>query len=135
MPVQIVLDLPREHVAATIARRRLRKDLDGLLEPERLSDLRVVVSELVTNAVIHGSGAIRVCIELKGGSLRGEVIDEGPGFEHDVGADGVDPMHFRGLLFVQRFTSRWGVHHGTGHVWFEMDCAERARSAAGRPLG
>ena len=130
-PLEIVLDLPREHVAATIARRRLRQDLDGLFEPQRLSDLNVVVSELVTNAVIHGHGAIRVRIEIIGGDVRGEVTDEGGGFEHEVREVGVDELRGRGLLFVQRFTSRWGVHEGTAHVWFEMLSGEPTRTTAG----
>lgn len=133
--LEIVLDLPREHIAATIARRRLRRDLDGLFEPQRLSDLNVVVSELVTNAVIHGQGAIRLRIEVTGGDVRGEVSDEGGGFEHEVREVGVDELRGRGLLFVQRFTSRWGVHEGTAHVWFEMLSSERTRRTAGPELG
>ena len=131
--VEIVLDLPREPIAATIARRRLRQDLSGLLEPQRLSDLKVVVSELVTNAVIHGQGAIRLYIEVSGDDLRGEVIDEGRGFGHEVGDVGVDPLDCRGLLFVQRFTSRWGVLEGTGVVWFEMDTRSVNSDSVCRP--
>jgi anti-sigma regulatory factor (Ser/Thr protein kinase) len=123
---EIALDLPREHGAATIARRRLRQDLGGLLPPQELCDLTVVVSELVTNAVIHGEGAIRLRVEFCSGVLKGEVSDEGCGFECRARDVGVDQLHVRGLLFVDRFASRWGVHEGTGVVWFQMPVGERA---------
>lgn len=121
MVTEIALELPREPVAPTIARRTLRDALDGLLGAQALCDLSVVVSELVTNAVVHGEGAIHLHVELRGGELKGEVSDEGRGFELPLD---VDQLHIRGLFFVQRYTTRWGVQEGTGRVWFEMPAGE-----------
>ena len=52
------------------------------LLPERgVEDLRLVLSELVTNAVVHGDGAtIDLRLEAEGGVVRGEVVDGGDGF-------------------------------------------------------
>jgi hypothetical protein len=80
----------------------------------------LVVSELVNNAVLHGRGDIAVKLQLHGDVLRGEVIDEGGGFEHEVRTRGPLDISGRGLLIVDALTSRWGIHEGTTHVWFEM---------------
>ena len=40
-----------------------------------------MVSELVTNAVIHGHGAITLKLRVDGDDVYGEVVDEGGGFE------------------------------------------------------
>lgn len=123
--LEIVLDLPCDHVAAAVARRRLGRDLTGRLNPQQFSDLKVVVSELVTNAVIHGHGGIRLRILVTGEDVKGEIIDEDGGLEHDGRDVGVDQLQGHALLFVQRLTSRWGVHKGT--TWFEMSPAAEQR--------
>jgi anti-sigma regulatory factor (Ser/Thr protein kinase) len=77
------LDLPAE--PASIARAR---DALGTLEPqsgpEMLPDLRLLVSEVVTNAVRHAAtnpGArVRVVAENGADCVRVEIHDEGPGF-------------------------------------------------------
>ena len=91
-----------------------------MLHQHVLDDLYLVVSELVTNAVMHGQGAIRLRLQVDAGDLRGEVIDDGGGFEHELRAAGPSATSGRGLLIVDRLTNRWGVHEGTTHVWFEM---------------
>jgi anti-sigma regulatory factor (Ser/Thr protein kinase) len=85
------------------------------------SRLRLVVSELVTNAVRHGEGAIELRLWRDGTTVRGEVVDEGGGFEHEVRAEGWDDVGGRGLGIVERMTRRWGIREGTTHVWFELD--------------
>ena len=79
-----------------------------------------MVSELVNNAVVHGEGDIVVKLQVDGDVLRGEVIDDGGGFEHEVRARGARDISGRGLLIVEALTSGWGIHEGTTHVWFEM---------------
>jgi anti-sigma regulatory factor (Ser/Thr protein kinase) len=112
--------LPRDPSAAADARRELRRRLEGALHHDVLDALALVVSELVTNAVMHGQGAIRFRLQIDARALRGEVIDEGGGFEHELRAAGPHASTGRGLLIVDRLTTRWGVHEGTTHVWFEM---------------
>jgi hypothetical protein len=58
------------------------------------------------------------------------VIDEGAGFEHEIRERGPDDVSGRGLFLVDALTSRWGIHEGTTHVWFEID----GQSTDSRPL-
>jgi anti-sigma regulatory factor (Ser/Thr protein kinase) len=131
----IDLTLPRDPSAAADARHELRRTLDGTLHQDVLDALSLVVSELVTNAVMHGRGAIRFRLQLDAGDLRGEVIDDGGGFEHELRAAGPDAPSGRGLLIVDRLTTRWGVHEGTTHVWFEMLTGSYEQQAAGPHVG
>ena len=110
------------------APRRARAALDGLagvLPAAKLDDVRLVVSELVTNSVKYGPGRP---VELKlsvgpDGVVRGEVVDQGDGVvEIRKAADDAEPTPGGyGLLLVDRLSRRWGVHAGSTHVWFEID--------------
>ena len=117
---ELDLDLPRDPAAGAFARRRLREQLGSVLGARRVSELVIIVTELVTNAVEHGRGAIRLRLRVDAGAVTGEVIDDGGGFEHEVRARGARDISGRGLLIVEALTSGWGIHEGTTHVWFEM---------------
>ncbi len=80
---------------------------------------------------MHGQGAIRFPLQLDARDLRGEVIDDGGGFEHELRAAGSSATSGRGLI-VDRLTTRWGVHEGTTHVWFEMLTGSRSNKAQAR---
>ena len=120
MPSHLELRLPRDTTAARVARRATHGRFVGELEPLRLEQLALLVTELVTNAVVHGSGAIALRIRLDGDRVIGEVVDEGQGFEREVRRRGSDEVGGRGLLIVDALSSRWGIHEGTTHVWFEL---------------
>ncbi len=121
MPVSFSLPLPRDPVASFLARQAVREHLAGGLPPATLADVTLAVSELVTNAVIHGRGPIELRIESDGNSVKGEVIDEGSGFERQIRQEGgIDDVAGRGLLIVGQLAETWGVHEGTTHVWFEI---------------
>jgi len=95
----------------------------GRISTERMRDVRLLVSELVTNAVRHAEGqAVRLVVVLQGGTLRIEVHDPGRGFELKPPPD--DPLRASGwgLVLVEELADRWGVdHHPRTRVWFEMD--------------
>ena len=133
--VHIDVALARDPSAAADARRELRRRLDDTLHEDVLDALSLVVSELVTNAVMHGQGAIRLRLRVDAGDLRGEVIDDGGGFEHELRAAGHFATSGRGLLIVDRLTTRWGVHEGTTHVWFEMLTGSHGGQGAGPHVG
>jgi len=120
MPSELHLTLPPVASAAKTARRAVEREFAGAVGAERLGDVALVVSELVNNAVVHGEGDIVVKLQVDGDVLRGEVIDDGGGFEHEVRARGARDISGRGLLIVEALTSGWGIHEGTTHVWFEM---------------
>jgi anti-sigma regulatory factor (Ser/Thr protein kinase) len=112
--------------AAAEARRAL-EGLGDLLPPGKLEDVRLLVSELVTNSVVHAGlsheEAITVTVTVQGGLARGEVRDRGPVFEPpQEPAPKPDLTGGWGLYIVHRVADRWGVAHtGSKSVWFEID--------------
>jgi anti-sigma regulatory factor (Ser/Thr protein kinase) len=119
--VDLSINLQRDASAATVARRAAEQLFADALDRSRLGDLALVVSELVTNAVVHGRGAIALKLQRDGEIVRGEVVDEGGGFEREIRERGPDDLGGRGLMIVESLSSRWGVYEGTTHVWFELD--------------
>jgi anti-sigma regulatory factor (Ser/Thr protein kinase) len=119
--MEIVRSLDLSPEAPNEARHAL--DLLAAALPAPLLDQSVlVVSELVTNAVLHGDGpSVDVRIEVAEEFVRIEVHDWGPGF---TPSDALDPGESggRGLLIVDRLADRWGVErNGTNVVWAEFD--------------
>jgi PAS domain S-box-containing protein len=107
------------------------------VSPERLYDLRLLVSEVVTNAVQHGGARqgehVDLRIAITTDEIRLEVRDPGPGF-HDVTPQlpAADLDGGYGLYLVDRCSSAWGVSGDKGScVWFEVSregsLAESAR--------
>jgi anti-sigma regulatory factor (Ser/Thr protein kinase) len=76
--VDFSINLQRDASAAAVARRAAKRHFDGALDCRHLSDLALIVSELATNGVVHGRGAI-IKLQRDGDIARGEVIDEGRG--------------------------------------------------------
>ena len=111
--------------AAAEARQAL-DDLAGEISDGRMRDVRLLVSELVTNAVRHadlGAGdAIELVIEVADQTLRVEVHDPGGGFVPS--APSPDPARPSGwgLYLVAELADRWGVDSDEETlVWFELD--------------
>jgi anti-sigma regulatory factor (Ser/Thr protein kinase) len=82
------------------------------------------VSELVTNAVLHGSraGDIRLVVGLGSERVRIEVHDPGTGFEHPprIAQPRVGQPHGRGLYLVSQLPIGVGTSGPVGHgVWLE----------------
>jgi anti-sigma regulatory factor (Ser/Thr protein kinase) len=91
------------------------------MEPDELHQAKLLASELLTNAVLHGEGKIVLRAHLDEDRLLVEVIDEGHGFEHAVRKGDFADLSGRGLWIVDAESSRWGIHEGTTHVWFELE--------------
>jgi serine phosphatase RsbU (regulator of sigma subunit)/PAS domain-containing protein/anti-sigma regulatory factor (Ser/Thr protein kinase) len=109
--------LPREAGAAALARRAVEHHAIGL-DGRQLDTARLLVSELVTNALRHGEGDIALTIRLGGARVRFEVRDDGAGKlrrRENPGSDGGF-----GLNLVQDLASRWGVEADHARVWFEL---------------
>ncbi|MEZ7007011.1 ATP-binding protein [Streptomyces sp. AD55] len=108
------------------ARRLTRARLTGWSVCEDLCDTAaLVVSELVTNAIVHTASRHIVC-ELHGDDdlVRIAVRDEGcaPGQPRPSAGQQPEDEHGRGLLLVDALCEAWGAHeHGPGLlVWAEL---------------
>ena len=71
------VEVPRDDGAPSRARRLIAALVAGELNGEELDRAQLLVSELVSNAVLHGRGAIRLKAILDQDRLLVEVSDEG----------------------------------------------------------
>ena len=87
--------------------------------------MKIMVSELVTNALVHGDGAVGLLLTSDGQLVRLEVTDGGgtPTTPHLV-----EHTHLGGwgLRLVDRLADRWGTDHDDHAtlVWTEMRARE-----------
>ncbi|HEY3726673.1 MAG TPA: ATP-binding protein [Solirubrobacteraceae bacterium] len=103
------------------ARKLLEAWFGSSLGPTQLDTAKLLVSELVTNALVHGEGEITFRSGLDDDELFVEVIDEGAGFEVPVARRRLGGSGGWGLQLVASEASRWGVVGGTTHVWFALE--------------
>jgi anti-sigma regulatory factor (Ser/Thr protein kinase) len=122
----IELDLP----AAPASVGRARDGLDvlrGTLKDGLLDDVRLLVSEIVTNSVRHaGLGPqdrVLLRVTAEPSSVRAEIDDPGPGFVAPPLGPSAGAASGWGLFLVEHVADRWGVDRADGHtrVWFEID--------------
>jgi len=115
------LDIPRDARAPALARRMI-DDFCGVVSPASAGQARLLLSEVVSNAVRHGDGErVRVLIDaVQGGELRCEVVDEGHGFVPKARDKPSTDAGGWGLHLVETLSRRWGVREGSTHVWFEL---------------
>ena len=124
-PARIRLTLEPDLRSVTRARAVLRRNATSHAVPDSFAnDAELVVSELVTNAITHGSPPIGLVIVIDR-IIRVEVTDCGAGLprRRDAGTDGG-----WGLLLVEAVSSDWGYHQLDGHkaVWAELGPLEAA---------
>jgi anti-sigma regulatory factor (Ser/Thr protein kinase) len=121
MSATLSVELPRTPQAPFLARRALD---DLPVDPGVLPDVRLLVSELITNSVKYGGeGPVRLEVQATPESLRAEIIDQGVGFTPVARNDDLDKVGGWGLHLTEQLTSRWGTYQGSTHVWFEIDLA------------
>jgi anti-sigma regulatory factor (Ser/Thr protein kinase) len=120
-------ELPRSHDAPWRARRSLSQWYGATLRADELHLAKLLTSELVTNAVLHGQGRVMLSARLQDGRLVVEVTDEGPGFDYSVGQRSFDHLRGRGLAIVDAESAAWGIGDGTTQVWFELAVSAPAR--------
>jgi LytS/YehU family sensor histidine kinase len=81
---------------------------------------KLLTSELVTNAVMHGRGRITLSAQSDDERLLVEVEDEGAGFDRAATRRPAGDPGGWGLELVESESSRWGAYEGNTHVWFEL---------------
>ena len=125
---------------AVTASRLALAGLEERLDPNVLFDIRLLVSELVTNCVKHArigpEESIMLNVDIRDTDVRVSVVDEGPGFEppsKPVSEAAAEAGSGWGLFLVDQLASSWGVDRQAGAtVWFEVP---RQREDAGTDAG
>jgi CheY-like chemotaxis protein len=119
-----VLGLSSSTTSARVA-RHFARDLLADADRRLISDIELLVSELITNAVVHTRTEPRLEIHLLRDAIRVEVYDDDPVLpvrrEPDINGPGG-----RGLHMVSKLSSKWGAESvGDGKVvWFQIDHPE-----------
>lgn len=116
--------LPDGPEAAGFARRAMARAGElWRLDREVTETAILLVSELATNAIRHGSPPVRLAVRLDGSRLRVEVTDCSPTLPL-VGRSDSELASGRGLQIVQELAARWGSQATRSRlgktVWFEL---------------
>lgn len=121
----LVLELEADVRAPSVARAGIVDFCrDAGSSPSTIATITLLVSEIVTNAVVHPDVdppvKIGLCARLQRRTIRIEVSDEGPGFTPRPR----DPSRIGGgfgLYLVEKESARWGVDASPRTtVWFEI---------------
>lgn len=121
----LAIELDRDRLAPAAARAAIASYCDhGGVGPETKATVLLLVSELVTNAVIHPdsdpSAKIRLNTTRSDQCLRVEVIDQGNGFKPEP-RDSSKLEGGYGLYLLDQQAASWGVQQHDGNkVWFEL---------------
>lgn len=120
------------------ARQMIRECLDAHGRADLADTAELLVSEIVTNALVHAGTSIEVAFSLVDGGLRVEVTDGSP---HAPAPRGYGPNAGtgRGLMLLEELVADWGVvPAGPGKtVWFliraDHGVGTGPRDASARP--
>jgi anti-sigma regulatory factor (Ser/Thr protein kinase) len=107
--------------------REARRFVEQFLAEEHINDLDaavLVVSELMTNAVVHGGDARPIDLTLKRDSAGVSIeVEDGDPHPPIPGAPQSDQDRGRGMIIVDRMAYRWGwapLQDGGKRVWCEV---------------
>ena len=110
-------------VPTSVARiRRFTVEASRTTAPDVDADtVALLVSEVATNALVHGDGMVRVRVAATATGLRVEVHDDSPSLPARRRATPMDEGG-RGIALVEALSSGWGADRtGEGKtVWFEV---------------
>jgi anti-sigma regulatory factor (Ser/Thr protein kinase) len=120
------ISLERNPQAPSLARAAITGFTYGInIAAGTLATLTLLVSEVVTNAVVHSeagpvSEILMTARRLDNGAILVEITDQGDGFT-PTPRDPARPGGGYGLYLVEKEAERWGVdRQGGTRVWFEM---------------
>ncbi|MFD1831017.1 ATP-binding protein [Streptomyces desertarenae] len=126
-PHRAEFEVPAQRSSVCVARHLLAEWLRRWRCPSDVVDTaQLVVSEFVTNAVVHtASDRILCCLQHGEHRLRIEVCDQGTGTRGLAAhSAGVDATNGRGLQLVDALADAWGDVPGPGTrgrvVWAEL---------------
>jgi anti-sigma regulatory factor (Ser/Thr protein kinase) len=118
-----VIHLEPSGAAPSQARRVLRRVLVDVVPEDMSHTAELLVSELVTNAITHGSGIVTVAIDCSDHALSVTVSDDEPS-KPELQPERLMAMGGRGLRMIESLASSWGVTPRTDgpgkDVWFRL---------------
>lgn len=122
MPDQVTVDIDRDRTAPAHARRAV-ETFGAVLDPSVVPDVKLLVSELISNSVKYGGdGGVQLILRSENPQhVHVEVVDQGVGFVPAARDRPKTEPGGWGLHMVEALTERWGVREGSTHVWFEID--------------
>jgi len=122
MTVKKYMELGADAAAPGSARSQVSDALSGR-DDGTVATATLLVSELVSNAVLHGSKAgdsVGVELSVEPDRIRIEVFDVGDGFDYSNGSEPGALGGF-GLRIVEDLAAAWGIDRGPPHkVWCEL---------------
>jgi serine phosphatase RsbU (regulator of sigma subunit)/anti-sigma regulatory factor (Ser/Thr protein kinase) len=135
LPLHAQRSFPADERSVAAARRFTRAVLDEWEAHELTDTVVLLVSELVTNAVVHAGTTVRLKLRLHSQSLRVEVEDQHPGQALPMGVEPPpdDAEHGRGLVITSVLAPTWGVQYtpSSKRVWLQLE-REGDPSAVGK---
>ena len=113
------VELPVSREAPALAREFLRGSTCAEHHSEVVDDAVLLVSELVTNSVLHGGPPVVVAVDCDEATLQVRVRDGSPSLPAPRDAASGDE-NGRGLALVAEMSADWGVdtEEDGKHVWF-----------------
>jgi anti-sigma regulatory factor (Ser/Thr protein kinase)/GAF domain-containing protein len=123
MPQEAVVVLPADGTSPSAARRYVRGFLGDRGLWSLADDALLLVTELVTNAVVHAGTPSELRLRADGGGLRVEVVDRSPGSAPVVRGDADGSREGgRGLFLLDALAQEWGTSHARDRksVWFRL---------------
>lgn len=116
------LRLPALPSAAAAARRFMAAQLCATHCRELADDAMLLMSELVTNAVLHGGPPVTVVVDCDGRGVEVRVRDGNRALPRERPV-ALDAENGRGLHLLDVIADRWGVTPAEPHgkaVWFHL---------------
>ena len=117
-------------------RESLERRYTATMAPSLLDDIKIMASELVTNAVVHSGcpkgDPLSVSSTVANGIVHVEVVDQGLGIALLEPRSLMPPSV---LGYLEILSDRWSSHQGNSfHVWFEIDVTSQTLVTRARPI-
>jgi len=101
------------------------------LDEEKSETFKLVLSEAVTNAIVHGNKedekkTVDISVHVTGGSITADVIDQGSGFNPEEKKNPVKEKNIldtsgRGIFLMRQFADHVEFKKNGRHLHFRVD--------------
>ncbi|HVM27483.1 MAG TPA: SpoIIE family protein phosphatase [Mycobacteriales bacterium] len=120
----LAVTLPPDGTSPRLARSHVRQVLTEAGHEALVDDALLMVTELVTNAVVHAGTVVQVDVVADAGGVRIEIGDLSPGGTPVVrdDADSSTREGGRGMFLLDALAEEWGTRHSRDgkSIWFRL---------------